>query len=406
MTDQPIMRGFPPPDAQQVTLANWRQAPFSRWSFRKLRQILPTEALPPAPHPRALPEAPRGLDHLRVGNGQSLSEVLIATHTTAFLVLHRGAVAFEWYGQRMSGEQPHVIFSVTKSVTGALTGIMAEKGLLDPEGPVSAVLPEVAGSTYAEASIRHLLDMTVGSCFVEDYANPTEEYLRYREATGWNPSRQSLPAGLPVDQQSFLTEPLDMRRFLISMAPGGPPHGSAFHYVSPNSDLLGWVLERASGKSFAQLLAEEIWQPMGATGEAYIAVDRLGAPRTAGGLTVTARDLARFGELMRRRGCLEGRQIIPGRWVDDIRFAGDRAAWQAGEFAAFLPEGHYRSQWYKLGDPSGCFFGLGIHGQWLFIDPLAESVIVKFSADPEASNEANDKVLLQVFAQISAALTP
>ncbi|GAB5471818.1 MAG: serine hydrolase [Rhodospirillales bacterium] len=391
---QHIMRGFPPTPDRQVTLANWRQSPYSRWSFRNLRRLLPSEGLAASRHPSPLPEAPRALDLLEVkglaGESGNLADFLAATHTSAFAVLHRGRLVYEHYDQGMTAAQAHVVFSVTKSVTGILAGILADRGLLDPEGPVAALVPEVAGSAYAEATVRHLLDMTVGTDFVEDYENPTPAYLRYREATGWNPSSQAAP--------------LDLRSFLAGMAPGGPPHGAAFHYVSPNSDLLGWVLERASGRSIGQLLAEEIWQPMGAEGEAYIVLDRLGAPRTAGGLAVTARDLARFGELVRRRGCLNGRQILPGWWLDDLRAAGDRAAWQAGNFAAFLPEGCYRSQWYKLSDAKDCFFGIGIHGQWLFVDPQAETVIVKFSADPQASNEGNDQVTIAAFRAIGAAL--
>ncbi len=395
MPPSDIMNGFPPPQDQQVTLANWRQAPFSSWSFQNVRQILPSAGLPPSPAPKPLGESPRALDWLRVhdeaGEEVTLPSMLAATHSDALLVLHRGAVAYEWYDKGMSAERPHIVFSVTKSVAGVLTGVLADRGLLDPEGSIAEVVPEVAGSAYADASIRHLLDMTVGTDFVEDYENPTPEYLRYRESTAWNPSLQA--------------QELDMRSFLTSLSPGGAPHGTAFHYVSPNSDLLGWVLERASGRPFAQLLAEAIWQPMGASGEAYITVDRLGAPRTAGGLCVTARDLARFGELVRRRGCLEGKQILPGWWLDDIQTCGDPHAWQRGNFAEFLPQGCYRSQWYNLGDAKGCYCAIGIHGQWLFIDPVSETVIVKFSSHPQALSEGSDVMLITAFKAIGEVLS-
>ena len=305
-------------------------------------------------------------------------------------MLHRGRLAYEWYEGGMTPATPHIVFSVTKSVTGALAGILADRGLLDPEAPVAAILPEVAGSAYEDARVRHLLDMSVSTGFVEDYANPTAEYLAYRESTAWNPSARA--------------QEVDMRGFLVTLSRGGGAHGAAFHYVSPNSDLLGWVLERAAGRPFEALLAEEIWQPMGAEGEAYITLDRLGAPRTAGGLCVTPYDLARFGELMRRRGCLEGRQILPGWWVDDIRSGGDREAWRRGNFGEFLPEGGYRSQWYQLGDAADSFCGIGIHGQWLFVDPAAETVLVKLSSHPQASSEGEDGLLIAAFRRVAAAL--
>lgn len=389
-----LMRGAPPSAECQVSLANWREAPYSSWSFHNLRRLLPTEELAGCPSGRPFALRSRDLNQLPVtgetGAPSSLTALLGETYTSGFLVLHRGELVYEWYDRGLSAERPHVIFSVTKSVAGALVGVLAERGLLDPEGPIVDLLPEVAGSAYGDATVRHLLDMTVGTGFVEDYENPTPEYLAYRAASGWNPS----PDRDRLDQRSFLT----------GLSPGGPPHGYAFHYVSPNSDLLGWVIERAAGVSFAELLSREIWQPMGAEGEAYITVDRLGAPRTAGGLCVTGRDLARFGELMRLRGCLNGKQILPRWWVDDIHSAGDREAWQRGDFAQFLPQGCYRSKWYKMGDAEGSLIGIGIHGQWLFIDPKHETVIVKLSAHPVASNESADKVLVAAFKRISATL--
>lgn len=389
-----LMRGAPPTAERQVSLANWRNAPFSSWSFHNVRRLLPTDGLPGCPSGRPFALESRDLNQLAVtgeqGQPSTLTDLLNATYTSGFLVLHRGQLVYEWYDRGLQAERPHIIFSVTKSVTGALVGILAERGLLDPEGPIVEVLPEVAGSAYGDATIRHLLDMTVGCGFVEDYENPTAEYLAYRASSGWNPS----PDRDQVDQRSFLA----------GLTPGGPPHGYAFHYVSPNSDLLGWVIERAAGTSFAALLSREIWQPMGAEGEAYITLDRLGAPRTAGGLCVTGRDLARFGELMRLRGCLNGKQILPRWWVDDIYGAGDREAWQRGNFAEFLPQGRYRSKWYQLGDREGTLFGIGIHGQWLVIDPTNETVIVKLSAHPVASNDGADKVMMAAFKTVSATL--
>ncbi len=389
-----LMRGAPPAPEAQVTLANWRSAPYSSWAFRNVRRLLPTEALPQCGGGRPFPVEGRDFSALSVpgldGQPAPLTEALQSTYTDSFLVLHQGRLVYEWYDRGLSAEQPHIIFSVTKSVTGSLAGILVDRGLLDPEAPIIELLPEVEGSAYGTATVRQLLDMTISTNFVEDYENPTEEYLRYRVSTGWNPSPEA--------------NRHDMRGFLATLSLSDQPHGAAFHYVSPNSDLLGWVLERASGTSYAELLAREIWQPMGAEGEAYITVDRLGAPRTAGGLCVTPRDLLRFGEVMRLRGTLNGKQILPGWWVDDIRQAGDRGAWQRGNFAEFLPEGRYRSKWYQLGDAGGSFCGIGIHGQWLFVDPENEAVYVKTSAHPVASNDGADRVIVGSFRAVGAAL--
>jgi CubicO group peptidase (beta-lactamase class C family) len=166
------------------------------------------------------------------------------------------------------------------------------------------------------------------------------------------------------------------------------PHGVTFHYVSTNTDVLGWIIERVSGIDFATLLSREIWQPMGAEFDAYITLDRLGAPATDGGLCVTTRDLARFGQLHLQQGTMNGRRIVPESWIRDFRRNGDAAAWDRGNFAPIMPGCHYRSKWYTdLQDPHRPCFGLGIHGQSVFFDPVASVVIAKHSSHPVAVDD-------------------
>ena len=151
---------------------------------------------------------------------------------------------------------------------------------------------------------------------------------------------------------------------------------SASRIGRPIPDLLGWILERAARRPFACLLSERIWQPLGA-GDAEITVDRLGASRTAGGICATIADLALFGEMMRNRGVARGHPIVPGSWIDDIRSGGSRQAWLAGDLVNLLPAGRYRSQWYQTGNDHDAFCAIGIHGQWIYVDPLAALVVVK-----------------------------
>ena len=275
-------------------------------------------------------------------------------------------------------------------MTGALAGVLAARGDLNPEAPVVAYIPEAAGSAYGDCTVRHVLDMTVSTDFVEDYLDPDGDFARYRVATGWN----------PVDS----AKATDLRSFLLTMRRGQDPHGYKYHYVSPNSDLLGWILERASGRSYAELVTAALWQPMGAEFDAYVAVDRLGAGRAAGGICVTLRDLARFGEMMRCRGLAQGRQVVPGWWVDDIRANGDPQAWRRSESSRIAPKGRYRSKWYALGNDHDAFCGIGIHGQWIYVDPAAEVTIAKLSSQPLPLDEATDFLILRAFESIAAAL--
>jgi CubicO group peptidase (beta-lactamase class C family) len=230
--------------------------------------------------------------------------------------------------------------------------------------------------------------MTVSLDFEENYLDQTGAFARYRMATGWNPSPR------PADLKSFFTE---LKRL-------GRPHGQRFAYQSPNSDLLGWILERAARQPFATLLSERIWQPLGAS-DAEITVDRLGAPRTAGGICMRIEDLALFSEMMRNRGTARGRPVVPGAWIDDIRTAGSRQAWLDGDLVNLLPAGRYRSQWYQTGNDHDAFCAIGIHGQWIYVDPKAAMVVVKQSSQPTPVDDGLDQLTLAAFAALGQALS-
>jgi CubicO group peptidase (beta-lactamase class C family) len=224
--------------------------------------------------------------------------------------------------------------------------------------------------------------------FTEDYLDTQGDFARYRAATGWNPPR-------PEFGDTGLHE------FLATMKPGQGRHGERFHYVSPNSDLLGWILERASNSSFADLVSRLLWKPLGAECDAYVTVDAKGAARSAGGICMTLRDLARFGELMRNGGMVDGRQVVVRPWIEDMRQNGNRAAWQKGAMTNLFPHGSYRSKWYATNEPSGAFCAIGIHGQWIYVDPSAEMVIVKQSSLPRPDDINMDTLALAVFRAVA-----
>ncbi len=380
--------------AAGVTLANWRQAPWNCWAFHHVQEFLQVAPIPHEPaRVSELSPAPRALGDLAFigpgGANWNLGSMLPATATDGFLVLQKGQIAFEWYGNGLTPSDRHIVFSVSKSITGTLAGILVERGQLDPDAPVLSYIPEAAGSVYGDCTVRHVLDMNVGIAFVEDYLDTTGDYGRYRAATGWN----------PVDNSALSTS---LHGFLVTLRRDANPHGAKFHYVSPNSDMLGWILERAAGVPYAQLLSDLIWREMGAEADAHVTIDKLGAARAAGGICVTLRDLARFGELMRNHGRANGQQIVPRGWVEDILRNGDQQAWLANENSAkFLPAGRYRSQWYVIGNDNGAYCAIGIHGQWIYVDPKAEMVVAKVSSQPLPHDDGTDRLLLAAFDAIA-----
>ena len=184
------------------------------------------------------------------------------------------------------------------------------------------------------------------------------------------------------------------------------PHGGPFHYVSPNTDLLGWAIERASGERYADLVSRLLWAPMGAQRDAYITVDRLGAPRCAGGVCATARDLARLGLLIAQGGARDGRQIIPAAWIDDISSNGDPVAWDGGDFAHLFGGAamHYRDKWYVTREARPLLFGLGVNGQNLFIERAGEVVIARFASQDAALDVPAIGITMAIVAAIRGRL--
>jgi CubicO group peptidase (beta-lactamase class C family) len=373
MAANDLMNEFPPAPGAQVMLSNWRRAPFSQWGFRNVRRLLPTANIARSAQPVPFDEALRDVGQIHFaghdGRDTTVAAALPATHSDALVVLHRGRLAAEWYGTGMDAATPHIVFSVSKSICGALGGILVERGLLDPDHPVTEYIPELASSVYGgDCTVRHLLDMSVGISFTEDYVDPTSNVFRYRRAAGWDP-------------QLADEKPTDLRSFLAEQQPDGNRHGSLFHYVSTNTDVLGWVYERACNRPYADIVSDYLWAPMGAEHDACITVDSKDAMRAAGGICATAHDIARFGEMIRRRGVAHGRQVVPGAWIDDINREGDAEAWARGEFAELFPNASYRSQWYRIDRERNVLVAYGIHGQFIYINPDAELVIVRMACE-------------------------
>jgi len=366
------MSGFPSAQTDLVTLANWRTAPYNKWAFQHVREIVPSADIPNAPGDVwKLVSEPKDFSSFAFehsGKPYSIDKFLGETDTDGLVILHRGKVILERYDNGMTSNTPHILMSVSKSLTAVVAGILIEQGKLDPEQEVVSVIPELKDSVYSDATVRHVLDMRVGLDFDEDYLATSGPIVEYRKSTNWNP----LGPG---------ERPGDLRTFLAGLKQRSGPDGGPFHYVSTNTDLLGWILERASGIRFADLLSTLLWQPMGAQCSAYITVDRLGAPRCAGGICTTTMDLARVGQLIVQNGRRNDMPIIPAGWIEDMLGGGDPRAWAAGDLISYFGDRtmHYRSKWYVLRDRD-IALGLGVYGQNVFVDKAKEVVIAKVSS--------------------------
>jgi len=352
----------------QVTLANWRSSPFNRWAFHHVRELIPSADIANDPrHMRDLPHEKQSLD------------ASIDPDTDGMAIVHRGKLVFEHYANGMTAETPHILMSVSKSMLGLLA---AEIGL-DTARQVADIVPEVRDTAYRGASVRDLLDMRAGIVWDENYLATAGPIIEYRKASGWNPLAPGEAAS-------------DLHSFYASLTQAGP-HGGPVHYVSPNTDLLGWVIERVTGRRYADLMSELLWKKIGAERSAYITLDRLGAPRCAGGMCVTLRDLARVGQWM-----IEERS----EWMKRVATAGDSSAWAAGDLARYfrdLPM-RYASQWYVLEGDAPLVFGWGIHGQFLFVDRVNQIVIAKLSSQALPIDVARNALTLRAVSQLRKSL--
>lgn len=359
-----VMQGFPPAKLNRASLANWRTAPYCHWAFHHVREIIPSAEI--QNDPSGVWELER---HIIDTSSLGLEDAMVETDCDAVVILHNDKLVHESYRNGMTSRDPHILMSVSKSMLGLVAGTLVELGELAEDDLITKHVPEVANTAYAGATVRDLLDMRAGVFFDEDYLATAGPIIDYRYAANWNP--------VPKDHEGG-----DLRSFMSVLNERDGPHGGRFHYVSPNTDLLAWVFERASGMRYAELVSERLWKPLGAEASGYITVDRIGGARAAGGKCMLARDLARVGMMMANGGQREGKQVVPAIWLEDIVKNGDPKAWKCGDFYDDMGQRdiHYRSKWYIQRDAEPMIFGVGIHGQFLFVDRAKKLAVAWFAS--------------------------
>ncbi len=391
------MRGFPPPTDKQVNLNNYLLFPQLRWSFAHARELLPTANVSRGEGSVAvLPRAERGdidsLSFLPLDSAEPMTwaQSLAANYTDGIVVLHRGQVVYERYFGALDQQGQHMAMSVTKSFVGTLGAMLVEQGVIDPQALVTHYVPELSKSGFANATVRQVLDMTTGIQYSENYADPKAEIWEY------------VRAGHILPRPSGYNGATSFYEFLQQIKPAGE-HGQTFAYKTVNSDVLGWIIQRATGKSVVQLLQEQIWAKLGAEQDASLIVDETGTGFAGGGFSAGLRDMARFGEAMRLQGRFNGQQIIPEAVVADIRKGASQADFAKAGYAA-LPGWSYRDMWWVSHNDHGVFAARGIHGQTIYIDPKAEMVIARFASYPQASNSVIDPTSLPAYAALAKRL--
>lgn len=355
------------PGNSLIPMQNWDRAPWNRWTFQHVRDLLPTTQVWRGSGPASLlPSDLRDIDAIPfVAEGQAytVGSFLETSYADGFLVLHGGKIVAERYLNGMTRHTQHLSQSIAKSVVGTVAGILIGRGVVDPAASLTHYLPELEATAYRGASVQHVLDMTSGVVFDETYTALDSHMAQLDVASGWknrwNPS--------------WHTNIWDL---ILSLKDLECPHGTSFRYRSIETDVLSFVLQRAAATPLAELVSRELWAPMGAEEDAYFTVDAAGYALGDGGFNATLRDYARFALLHLRGGEIDGRRIVPADWIAGTRFGADPALF-GGIFQKILPAVAYHNQFWIEDTTRGVYMARGVFGQPIYIGPVADLAAIR-----------------------------
>lgn len=368
------MVGSPPTEDGTATFENWSEWPYLRWSMQHAREVVPTALVDRGDGPVwTLPRRARDASNWRLdhaGRSWTFDEIVATTYVDGLMVVHDGTVVLEHYANGMGPRTRHLCQSVSKSLTSALVGVLQDEGVLRDATLVTDVIEELSGTVWDGCTVAHLLDMRAGVSFDEsDYADESSESWRGFRAIGWSTREDDDPTP---------------HEYVASMRPQSR-HGAEYEYRSILTDVLGWVVERATDRPFAQIFAERVWQPLGAEHDADLAVGPAGFALVDGGFCITLSDLARFGLLNLRRGDADGRRVLSSEWTGRVVGGNpDLSALFESEREGLPDDAYYRDQWWVTDPDRGARSGFGIHGQQVLVDDRTNSVVARFSSQPDA----------------------
>jgi CubicO group peptidase (beta-lactamase class C family) len=372
------MAGSPVSSQWRVPRADWDTPPWNRWSFQHIREILPTSEVsrgngPVIPLSSDLQDIGE-IEFESLNTGQmTIASMLDETYTDGFIVIKSDKIIHESYFNTMTPQSLHLAQSVSKSVVATVTGILIGQGLLDPETPITDYLPELEKTAWKGAKLQHVLDMTSGVRFNEEYTDRNCDIGKTDVASGWRP--------LPSDAGPGDDWPSCVWDQILSLNVQEAPHGSRFQYRSIETDVLAHAMERVSGRTLTQLLSDELWSKIDAEENACITVDSAGYALAEGGFCASLRDFARVGLLHLNNGICGGQQILPKAWIDDIR-SGDHGLFNDTGRAAW-PNGLYRNQFWIEDAREETVMAIGVFGQFIYISPKDDMVVVKLSSWPD-----------------------
>lgn len=386
------MQGFPPSGEKIISAidGSFFRFPALRYSVCHMREFMPTTGVRAAEKNRYKfkVKLDKGIDTVTfypTSSDQIMTweASLYKNYTDGILILHKGKIVYEKYFGELKPNGLHAAMSVSKTFTGTLGALLQEEGLLDENKTGADYIPELKNSAFGDASIRQILDMTTALKYSEDYSDPNAEIWAFSAA------------GNPFPKHGSYNGPTNYYDYLVTVQKEGN-HGEVFGYKTVNTDVLGWIASRVTGKSIPELLSERIWEPLGTHFDGYYQIDGAGIAFAGGGFSANMLDMAMFGEMIRNKGYFNKKQILPKSLIEDIMKGGDQQVFGKSAYST-IGNWSYRNMWWITHNKHGAFAARGVHGQTIYIDPKAEMVLVRFASHAEAKNSKIDPTSLPAY---------
>lgn len=360
------------------------------WSFRHMSELFPSRTVRRAGPVSALESVPTPLDAVvyQVGDEQRVfGEFFERNRTGGLVVLHRGRMVHERYAQGAGPETRFTSWSVAKSFVSTLVGLAVQEGAIESlDDPLERYVAELRGTAYEGVSVRQALQMSSGVEFSEVYAEGDSDVMTFM-----------------VD--SLITNRKRANEVAAGFPRGRPP-GTAFNYNTAETQILGWLVREATGRSPAVYLEEKLWSRLGMEHDATWLLDREGVngdgmEMSGCCLNASLRDWARFGQLFLQDGIWQGERLLSKGWVSEATTPGAPHL----AFGGVEPpsEAGYQYQWWSYSD--GSYAAEGVYGQWIWVDPGRQVVIAAASAWPDSWPDAYALEALSAFRAVAAQLS-
>lgn len=362
-----------------TTTANWLQPPYKYWGIKNADQLFDTGTIAKGGVARRLEKNLISFNDIRIeqydGAIYTFDQHLDSNRTDGFLIMHKGKIICEKYYGNMTAASSHNWFSVSKSLVGLTTDILASEGLIDLEKQTTDYLPELKESAWDGATVQMVMDMLVGINYNEAYNDPSSDAYKFAKISEF------------VDVPGPPSEYATMMDYLSSVK-RGRPHDELFHYVSLNTEVLGLIIKKVTGKQPSAIMSEKVWSKMGAEYDAYVVRNSKGFEMVSGSINSTLRDAGRFGQILINNGHYHGHQIVPESVVHKIKKGGSIEKFADSKRGQQFNNFHYKDQWWHT--DNSAFFAKGLFGQWIYIDPAIDVVIVKFTTSDIPTSTETD----------------